>query len=101
MAPVEKSANAARVLRDAIALAESGQVQPLTYTEVDHRVLEAVKQAGQLEPIEVVKIFDEHGWEHFDEHGMWMVMENLRDRHPYRLSHAGPREFAYHDLRGA
>ena len=29
---------------------------------------------------------------------MWMVMENLRDRYPYRLSHAGPRKFAYHDL---
>jgi hypothetical protein len=28
-----------------------------------------------------------------------MVMEGLRDRHPFRLSHAGPRKFAYHDLR--
>ena len=29
---------------------------------------------------------------------MWMTMENLRDRFPFKLSHAGPREFAYHDL---
>ena len=28
--------------------------QPLTYTDVDMRVLEVVKQGGQLEPIEVV-----------------------------------------------
>ena len=98
MVSLEKSAENAAILRKAIALAESGEVQPLTYTDVDQRVLEAVKQGGQLEPIEVVQIFDDQGWEHFDEHGMWMVMENLRDRYPYRLSHAGPRKFAYHDL---
>jgi dTDP-4-amino-4,6-dideoxygalactose transaminase len=98
MVPVEKSASAAATLREAIALAESGEVEPLVYTDVDKRVLDAVKQAGQLEPIEIVKLFDNCGWEHFDEHGMWMVMEGLRDRYPYRLSHAGPRKFAYHDL---
>ena len=98
MVSLEKSAENTAILRKAIALAESGEVQPLTYTDVDQRVLEAVKQGGQLEPIEVVQAFDAQGWEHFDEHGMWMVMENLRDRYPYRLSHAGPRKFAYHDL---
>lgn len=98
MGPVERSAKAADTLRKAIALAESGQVEPLTYTDVDMRVLEVVKQGGQLEPNEVIRVFDEKRWEHFDEHGMWMVMEGLRDRHPYRLSHAGPRKFAYHDL---
>jgi len=25
-------------------------------------------------------------------------MESLRDRFPYKLSHAGPRKYAYHDL---
>jgi hypothetical protein len=100
MVPVEKAVKAAAVLRKAIALAESGKVQPLVYTDVDKRVLEVVKQAGQIEPVEVARQFDEQGWEHFDEHGMWTVMENLRDRYPYRLSHAGPRLFAYHDLRG-
>ncbi len=98
MVSLEKSAENAAILRKAIALAESGEVQPLTYTDIDNRVLEAVKRGGQLEPIEVVQAFDDQGWEHFDEHGMWMVMENLRDRYPYRLSHAGPRKFAYHDL---
>lgn len=98
MAPVEKAAKAADTLRRAIDMAERGEVAPLTYSDVDMRVLDVVKHAGQLEPIEVVRIFDEKQWEHFDEHGMWTVMEGLRDRYPYRLSHAGPRQFAYHDL---
>lgn len=98
MAPPEKAAKAADTLRKAITLAEQGDVAPLTYSDIDLRVLDVVKQAGQLEPIEVVHIFDEKQWEHFDEHGMWSVMEGLRDRYPYRLSHAGPRQFAYHDL---
>ena len=29
---------------------------------------------------------------------MFMLMEDLRDRTPYKLSHAGPRKFIYHDL---
>jgi hypothetical protein len=51
-----------------------------------------------LAPVEVIRLFDERGWEHFDEHGMWTIMEGLRDRFPRRLSHAGPLKFAYHDL---
>src|SRR5690606_9609760 len=92
MGPVEKAAKAAAVLRQAIALAERGDVEPLDYTDVERRVLDVVKQAGPLEPNDVIRIFDANRWEHFDEHGMWMVMEGLRDRYPYRLSHAGPRQ---------
>lgn len=98
MVSVEKAGQAAKALREAIRLAESGQVQPLTYSEVENRVLQVVKAQGPLEPTEVIRIFDEQGWQHFDEHGMWTIMENLRDRFPYKLSHAGPRKFAYHDL---
>lgn len=98
MVPVERAVRAASVLRHAIELAESRQAEPLTYTGVDMRVLDEVKRAGQLEPIELVRIFDERGWEHYDEHRMRTVMEGLRDRYPYRLSHSGPRKFAYHDL---
>jgi dTDP-4-amino-4,6-dideoxygalactose transaminase len=98
MVPVEKAVKAAKALKEAIQLAESGHVEPLTYTDVDKRVLQVVKENSPVEPTEVIKAFDEKGWEHFDEHGMWTIMENLRDRFPYRLSHAGPRQFAYHDL---
>ncbi len=98
MVPKEKAFRAAEALRKAITLTESGNVEPLTYTDVDKRVLAVVKESGPIDPIGVIRIFDERGWEHFDEHGMWTVMENLRDRYPYRLSHAGPRSFAYHDL---
>ncbi len=98
MVSVDKAAQAAAQLREAIRLTESGNVQPLTYSEVEKQVLETVKQFGPLEPTEVIQIFDEKGWQHFDEHGMFTIMENLRDRFPYRLSHAGPRKFAYHDL---
>ena len=98
MVSVEKAARAADALRGAIVLAESGQVEPLTYSELEQKVLQVVKEGGLLEPTEVIGIFDRQGWEHLDEHGMWTIMENLRDRFPYKLSHAGPRKFAYHDL---
>lgn len=48
--------------------------------------------------MEVIKLFGEKGWEHFDEHCMFTLMEDLRDRFPYKLSHLGPRKFASHDL---
>ena len=98
MVPREKVQNAVRLLKEAIVLAESGNVAPLAYTDVEKRVLAVVKEIGPVDPIGVIEAFDGRGWEHFDEHGMWMTMENLRDRYPYRLSHAGPRSFAYHDL---
>lgn len=98
MVPLEKARAAAAALREAIKLAESGNVQPLTYTDLDKRVLQVVQERGPIDPIAVIAAFDERGWEHLDEHRMWTIMENLRDRHPYRLSHAGPRSFAYHDL---
>jgi hypothetical protein len=95
------AARAAAALREAIQLAERGDVPPLDYSDVEQRVLQITKERGQIEPSEAIQIFDAQGWEHFDEHGMWTVMENLRDRFPYRLSHAGPRQFAYHDLSGS
>jgi hypothetical protein len=70
----------------------------LTYSERDMKILNLIKQAGPLEPNEVIAHFDANGWEHLDEHSMFMIMEDLRDRSPYKLSHAGPRKFAYHDL---
>ena len=87
-----------RVLRKAIKLAESGNVKPLTYSKLDKKVLELVKNYGPLEPMEVIRIFDKKKWEHFVEYEMLAIMEGLRDRFPYKLSHAGPRAFAYHDL---
>jgi hypothetical protein len=98
MVPVEKATQAANLLKEAIKLAESGNVAPLVYSELDKKVLEMVKQFGPLEPSETIRRFDENGWEHLDEHTMFTVMENLRERTPYKLSHAGPRKFAYHDL---
>lgn len=98
MVSVETCRAAAAGLQEAIRLAESGNVLPLTYSEVEKQVMEVVKECEQAEPNDVIRIFDAKGWEHFDEHGMWTVMENLRDRYPYKLSHAGPRSFAYHDL---
>ncbi len=85
-------------MKQAIKLAESGDVKPLEYTDLDKRVLELVRQFGPLEPNEVIIHFDQNGWQHLDEHSMFTAMENLRDRFPYKLSHAGPRKFAYHDL---
>jgi dTDP-4-amino-4,6-dideoxygalactose transaminase len=98
MVPVEQAAAAADALRTAIGLAERGEVEPLQYNEVEQRVLQVVKEQGPVEPTDVIAVFDANGWQHFDEHGMWTMMENLRDRYPYKLSHAGPRKFAYHDL---
>ena len=98
MVPAGTLQKAAEALKKAIELTEAGDVEPLTYTEMDKQVLQIVKGNGPIEPDEVIKILDERGERHLDEHGMWVVMENLRDRFPYRLSHAGPRKFAYHDL---
>jgi dTDP-4-amino-4,6-dideoxygalactose transaminase len=88
----------AAVMNKAIALAESGAVAPLAYDETELRILDLVKERGQLEPMQVAAIFDERGWAHFDEHGMLATMEGLRERFPRKLSHAGPRKFAYHEL---
>jgi dTDP-4-amino-4,6-dideoxygalactose transaminase len=98
MVSVDRARIAANCLKEAIKLAESGQVAPLTYSERDMKILNLIKQAGPLEPNEVIAHFDANGWEHLDEHSMFMIMEDLRDRSPYKLSHAGPRKFAYHDL---
>jgi perosamine synthetase len=95
---VEKATKAAAALKEAIKLAESGKVAPLAYSALDRKVLDTVKEFGPLEPNELIKIFDDKKWEHLDEHGAFMIMEDLRDRTPFKLSHAGPRKFAYHDL---
>jgi len=65
---------------------------------MERKVLDLGKADGPLEPMEVIGILDGNGARHFDEHGMFALMENLRDRFPYKLSHAGPRKYAYHDL---
>ena len=88
----------AAAMRKAIALAESGNVKPLEYDRTENRVLELVKEHGSLEPTEAIALFDKKGWEHLDEHGMLATMEGLRERCPRKLSHAGPRKFAYHEL---
>lgn len=94
----DKAQKAADKLKEAIKLVESGNVAPLTYTDLDMQILNTVKEFGPLEPIEVIHHFDANGWQHLDEHSMFMLMEDLRDRTPYKLSHAGPRKFIYHDL---
>ncbi len=88
----------AQKLRQAIRLAESGAVKPLDYSDTEKRVLELVKRDGPLDPMEVIARFDRRGLGHYDEHSMFAIMENLRDRFPLKLSHAGPRKFAFHDL---
>jgi len=88
----------AAILKKAIKLTESGKVEPLEYTDLDKKILKLVKEHKQLEPIEVIGIFDKKGWGHYDEHSMFRQMENLREYFPYKLSHAGPRKYAYHDL---
>ena len=98
MRPVAEMRKQAKILARAIELAESGNVKPLEYSDIEKKVLKAVKDNGHLEPIEVIALFDRKGYPHFDEHGMLSVMEGLRDRFPYKLSHAGPRKFAYHSL---
>ncbi|MBI2440249.1 MAG: DegT/DnrJ/EryC1/StrS family aminotransferase [Lentisphaerae bacterium] len=90
----------ARVLRKVIRLAESGQVAPLTYSPVEKKILEIVKRRGPLEAMEVITHFDQRRLGHYDEHSMLVIMESLRDRFPLKLSHAGPRKFAFHDLSG-
>jgi dTDP-4-amino-4,6-dideoxygalactose transaminase len=94
----EYAIRVAGLLKEAIRLTEGGDVLPLAYTDLDVKILETVKQMGPSEPIEVIHAFDGKGWEHLDEHTMFMLMEDLRGRTPYKLSHAGPRKFIYHDL---
>jgi hypothetical protein len=88
----------AECMKKAIALARSGKVMPLAYDEMELHVLDLVKERGQLEPIEAVALFDARGWGHHDEHTMLGTMEGLRERSPRKLSHAGPRKFAYHEM---
>jgi perosamine synthetase len=94
----EKAHKVAASLKDAIHLTESGNVLPLAYTDLDKKILETVRKLGPSEPIELINFFDAKGWEHLDEHTMFMLMEDLRGRTPYKLSHAGPRKFIFHDL---
>jgi dTDP-4-amino-4,6-dideoxygalactose transaminase len=88
----------ASLLKKTIALAESGNVEPRSYSEVEKAVLELVKARGPMAPWEVIEVFDKKRMWHFDEHGMFALMEGLRDCFPYRLSRAGPLKFSYHDL---
>jgi dTDP-4-amino-4,6-dideoxygalactose transaminase len=96
---LKKLKERAKLMQEAIKLAESGNVKPLEYSPLEKKVLQTVKEGGQLEPMEVIAIFDKKGWGHFDEHGMFSIMEELRERFPYKLSHAGPRKFSYHELK--
>lgn len=89
----------AKKIRQTIRLAESGNVKPMEYDDIDKKILNVVKVLGPMEPVEVIRAFDKKGWKHFDEHSMFRRMEDLRERFPFKLSHAGPRKFAYHDLR--
>ncbi|MHC4915789.1 MAG: DegT/DnrJ/EryC1/StrS family aminotransferase [Planctomycetota bacterium] len=98
MVSVKEARRKAAVLRRAIRLAESGNVQPLEYSDVEKSILDVVKALGPMDPGEVIGEFDRRKLPHFDEHRMFEMMEGLRDRFPYKLSHAGPRRFAYHDL---
>lgn len=98
MRPVAAIRASAKKLREAIRLAESGTIKPLEYSDLEKKLLAVVKQHGPLDPMEAIAIFDKKGYGHFDEHGMFGIMENLRDRFPLKLSHAGPRKFAFHAL---
>jgi len=99
MVPVAVARRKAACLKRAIKLAESGAVRATTYSKVEKRVLELVRDRGPMEPSEVIAVFSRKGWGEFDEHAMLTIMEGLRDRYPRKLSHAGPRKYAYHDLR--
>jgi hypothetical protein len=88
----------AKALRRAIELTEHGAVQPMDYSEEEKRVLELVRTQGPLEPSEVIDALQEAGQGQPNEHAMFALMEGLRHRFPYKLSHAGPRKYAYHDL---
>ena len=98
MTTVDKITETAEKFKKAIALAESGDVKPLEYSDTETKILNLIKDRGPLEPYEVLTIFDEKGWAHMDEHTAFSIMEGLRDRLPYKLSHAGPRKFAYHEF---
>ena len=98
MVPVSDARRKAASLRKAIKLAESGTVKPMEYSRVEMRVLDLVCDQGPLEPSEVIAIVQKKGWGEYNEHAMFALMESLRDRFPYKLSHAGPRKYAYHDL---
>ena len=74
------------------------EVEPLEYSDVERRVLEVVRKHGPIEPVEVIARMNGRAGMHFDEHRMFAIMEGLRDRFPEKLSHAGPRKFAYHKL---
>lgn len=89
----------AECLKQAIELAESGSVKPLEYSDLEKKILRMVKDTGPLEPSEVIAALDAGGGPHLDEHHAFSIMEDLRDRFPYKLSHAGPRKYAYHELR--
>jgi len=67
----------------------------------DSRMMVVDRKTGKFEHKmfkDIIGMFDESNLGHFDEHSMVSIMESLRDRFPYKLSHAGPRRFAYHDL---
>ncbi len=98
MTSVAEMKKKAKLLQKAIDLTEAGAVEAFTYSEMDHKVLEIVKKKGPIEPLEVIDILKKKGSNHMDEHRMFSIMENLRDGFPFKLSHAGPRKFAYHDL---
>lgn len=98
MQPLTNIRAQARVLREAIRLAESGTVVPLTYSALERKVLQIVKRFGPLESLEVIERLDHKGLGHYNEHSMLAILESLRDRFPLKLSHAGPRKFAFHDL---
>ncbi|MHC4916283.1 MAG: DegT/DnrJ/EryC1/StrS family aminotransferase [Planctomycetota bacterium] len=98
MRSVTECRRKAKLLVKAIELTEAGAVEPLEYSDVEKRVLELVRKHGPLEPVEVIERINGRGGKHFDEHGMLRIMESLRDRFPEKLSHAGPRKFAYHRL---
>ena len=98
MVSVAECRRKAGAIRKAVKLTESGNVKPLEYSDVEKKVLRLVKDTGPMEPTEVIAYFDRKKWRHFDEHGMFRLMEALCERFPYKLSHAGPRKYAYHDL---
>jgi dTDP-4-amino-4,6-dideoxygalactose transaminase len=97
MVEVYQARRKADALRRAIELAESGEVEEAGYSDLEKAVLEIVKERGPIEPQDVIDVLAEKGHQ-LSEHGMLGVMEGLRDRYPHKLSHAGPRSFAYHDL---
>ena len=65
---------------------------------MEKEVLALVRQRGPTEPAEAIAHFAKKALGHLDEHRMFRIMEGLRDRFPRKLSHAGPRKYAYHDL---